>query len=130
MADNLTDLSELRLLDWVNVVGTPARPTAPLKVALVTVNGTESAAGTEVAPGANAYARQSVTFTAAAAGSASNTALLQWTNMPAVTVVGLEVWDSAPTPVRLWFGPLTAAKTLSAGDTFELPVGALATGLN
>ena len=120
---NLTDTSENLMLDWVNGVGTPTRPTTPLKVALVTANGTDSAAGTEVTGGS--YARQNVTFTAAAAGATSNNAAISYTNMPAVTVVGVEVWDSAATPVRLWHGALTANKTLNAGDTFTIATGDL-----
>jgi hypothetical protein len=45
--------------------------------------------------------------------------------MPAATVVGVEVWDTAGTPVRLWYGPLTASRTVSAGDDFKLAAGEL-----
>ncbi len=34
MAGNITDGAELVMLDWINVVGSPTRPTAPLKVRL------------------------------------------------------------------------------------------------
>lgn len=123
MADNLTDTAENLVLDWINVVGTPTRPTSPLKVALVTANGTDSAAGTEVTGGS--YARQSATFSAASAGATSNTGAITFTNMPAATVVGVEVWDSAGTPVRLWYGALSANKTTGAGDTFTIAIGDL-----
>lgn len=122
---NLTDTAENLMLDWVNAVGTPTRPTAPIKCALMTANGTDAAAGTEVAPGANAYARQNITLAAAASGATSNTNLLEWLNMPGVTVVGVEVWDSAATPVRLWHGALTANKVVNAGDPFRIPIGDL-----
>lgn len=128
MAGNITDTAELLMLDWIDGVGTPTRPTTPLKVALTTSTGSDSAAGTEVTGGS--YARQNVTFTTAAAGAASNTALLSFTNMPAVTVTAVEVWDSAGTPVRLWYGALTASKTLNAGDTFQIAIGALALSLD
>lgn len=110
-------------LDWILGVGTPARPTTPLKVALVTANGSDAAAGTEVAGGS--YARQNLAVAAAVNGATSNSADLVWTGMPAVTVVGVEVWDSAGTPVRLWYGPLTASRTVAAGDEFRLPAGSL-----
>ncbi|MFF1684602.1 hypothetical protein [Streptomyces sp. NPDC058254] len=45
--------------------------------------------------------------------------------MPAVTVVGVEVWDSAGTPVRLWYGPLTASRTVAAGDELRLTASSL-----
>lgn len=125
MADNLTDTAENLMLDWVNGVGTPTRPTTPLKCALVTANGSDSAAGTEVVAGGNAYARQNVTFSAASSGATSNTAQLEWLNMPAVTVVGVEVWDSAGTPVRLWHGALASSKVVNAGDPFRIAAGDL-----
>lgn len=123
MADNLTNTAENLGLDWINGVGTPARPTTPLRVALVTANGTDAAAGTEVAGGS--YARQSLTVAAAVSGATSNSADLVFAGMPAVTVVGVEVWDSAGTPVRLWYGPLSASRTVAAGDELRLTAGSL-----
>jgi hypothetical protein len=95
-------------------------PTAPVKVALVSVIGTAAAAGTEVTGGPGPYARQSITFSAAAAGSITNSAPLNFTGMPAITVVGVDEWDSAGTPVRRWFGALTANKTTNSGDTLTI----------
>lgn len=123
MADNLTNTAENLALDWINGVGSPTRPTTPLKVALVTANGSDSAAGTEVSGGS--YVRQSVTFDSAASGATQNAGAVTFTNMPAVTVVGVEVWDNAGTPVRIWYGALTANKTLNAGDTFIIAIGDL-----
>jgi hypothetical protein len=40
--------------------------------------------------------------------------------MPAATIVGVEEWDSAGTPVRRWFGALAANKTTNLGDTFSI----------
>lgn len=123
MADNLTNTAESLVLDWINGVGTPTRPTTPLKVRLMTANGSDSAAGTEVTGGT--YTPQSVTFTSASSGAASNNADLTFTLMPAATVVGVEIWDSAGTPVRLWYGPLAANKTTNLGDTFTILSGDL-----
>lgn len=122
MADNLTDQAESLLLNWVHGVGTPTRPTTPLKVALMTANGSDSAAGTEVTGGS--YARQNITLTSSTGGSGvSNDADILFTAMPACTVVGIEIYDSAGTPVRLWYGALAASKTLAAGDEFKLAAG-------
>jgi hypothetical protein len=132
MADNLTDALENAALDWINAVGTPARPTAPLRARLMTANGTDATAGTEVATGGGytAGAGVNVTFTAAAGGASSNNAAVEFKNMPrAETIVGLEVWDSAVTPVRVWYGALMASKTVNAGDTFTIPLGDLDTTL-
>jgi hypothetical protein len=127
VADNLTNTAENRCLDFVNGLATTA-PTTPLKVALVTVNGSDTAAGTEVTGGG--YARQTLTVAAAVNGATSNSADLVFTNMPGVTVVGVEIWDSAGTPVRLWYGALTASRTVNAGDDFKLVAGALSLSLS
>lgn len=128
MPDALTNTAENAALDWINGVGTPTRPTTPLKVALVTAAGTDTAAGTEVTGGS--YARQNLTLAAAVAGATSNSADLTWAAMPACTVVGVEVWDSAGSPVRLWYGPLTASRTVAAGDDFKLTAGTLSMTLS
>ncbi|GAC1529558.1 MAG: hypothetical protein NVS3B1_21360 [Marmoricola sp.] len=104
-----------------------ASPTAPVKVALTTTVGTATAAGTEVTGGS--YARQTLSITAATGATAgSNSAALTYSSMPAIAspgVQGVDVYDSAATPVRLWTGALTTAKTTNAGDTFTIAVGAL-----
>ncbi|MFJ3289976.1 hypothetical protein ACIPMW_32410 [Streptomyces sp. NPDC086669] len=122
MADNLTNTAENRAVDWLMGTATTA-PTTPLKVALVTANGSDTAAGTEVAGGS--YARKNLTVAAAVNGATSNSADLVWTGMPAATVVGVEVWDSAGTPVRLWYGPLAASRTVASGDELRIPAGSL-----
>jgi hypothetical protein len=96
-------------------------PTAPIKVALVTATGTATAAGTEVSGGS--YARQTITFAAASGGSISSNVALTYTNMPACTVTGVDEYDSAGTPIRRWFGALSASKTVNAGDTFSIASG-------
>lgn len=125
MADNLTDTAESLVLNWLNpALGAPTRPTSPLKLRLMTANGSDSAAGTEVTGGS--YAAQSVTIGSSSSGSSvTNSADVVYASMPACTVVGVEVWDSAGSPVRLWYGPLSANKTVSAGDTFTITAGSL-----
>jgi hypothetical protein len=122
MADNLSNTAENRALDWLMGTATTA-PTTPLKVALVTANGSDTAAGTEVTGGS--YARKNLTVAAAVNGATSNSADLVWTGMPAATVVGVEVWDNAGTPVRLWYGALAASRTVAAGDELRIPAGSL-----
>ena len=95
--------------------------TSPVKVALATATGTASAAGTEVSGGS--YARQTITFAAATGGSISSNVALTYTNMPACTVTGVDEYDSAGTPIRRWFGNLSASKTVNAGDTFSIASG-------
>jgi hypothetical protein len=126
MADNLTDGAEARALNWLTGNTTTA-PTGPLMVRLMTANGSDSAAGTEVVnAGGSAYTPQSVAFSAAVGnGNAANSADIVFTNMPAATIVGVEIWDSAGTPFRWWWGAATAPKTTNLGDTLRILAGAL-----
>jgi hypothetical protein len=97
--------------------------TTPIKLALVTANGSDSAAGTEVSGGS--YARQTITFNAASGGSISNSNVVSFSSMPTATVVGIELWDSSGTPKRLAYGPLTSSKSLTSGDTLEFASAAI-----
>ena len=45
--------------------------------------------------------------------------------MPACTVTGVAVYDSAGSPLRIWHGTLSSSKTVNAGDTFQIPIGDL-----
>lgn len=126
MSGNLTDTAENKLLD--HIFGTASyTPSTPLKVALMTANGSDSSSGTEVTGGS--YARQSLTCGAASSGSASNSGTLSFTSMPTCTVVGVEVWDSSGSN-RLWWGPLSASKSVNSGDTFEFTAGQLTFSLD
>lgn len=117
MADNLTDQIENAILDHLNGVAV-LTITAPIKAKLMTTNGNDATAGTEVTGGS--YAAKTVVWNSASSGQATPNADLTWTGMPACTVVGAEVWDSSATPKRIWWGALSTSKTLQAGDTFSL----------
>lgn len=127
MANNLTDTAENRSMDWLMGTATTA-PTGALKVALVTAAGDDATAGTEVAGGS--YVRKTLTVGAASGGAVANSADLDWTGMPACTIVGWEIWDSAATPIRWWYGPLDANKTLAAGDEFKLTAASLSLAIS
>lgn len=126
MADNLPDAIENAVLNLL-LRGTALTVTTPMKARLMTANGSDSANGTELGTsGGYTAGGATITFgSAAASGSISNTAAVTWTNMPATTVVGLEIWDSTGTPVRIWWGALAASKTTASGDTFEFAIGAV-----
>ena len=127
MADNLPDTIENQLLDAL--VGTSAYTvTTPIKLALVTANGSDSAAGTEVTGGS--YARQTVSFGSASSGSISNSGAISFTGMPSCTVVGIEIYDSAGSPKRLAYGPLTASRTVTSGDTVQFASSAITLSLS
>lgn len=127
MANNVVIAEANRLLDASLGTATFTAPTGPMKLALETATGSNSAAGTEVTGGS--YARQTITFGAASAGAASNSGSISFTGMPAATVTGVEVYDSAGTPRRCWVGALTASKTVGAGDTLSFATSAISISL-
>lgn len=99
-------------------LGTSTRtaPTTPIKLVPCTVAGTENAAGTAL----GSTTAQSIAFVAATnanppvAVSTGTTTIVAGTGG---TVVSLELQDSAGSPVRGWFGALTANRTVVAGDS-------------
>jgi hypothetical protein len=102
--------------------------TGPMHCRLMTANGTATSNGTELATsGGYTAGTGAPTFTtaAASAGSEASNSAVTVTNMPATTINGVEVWDSAGTPARKWWGALTAAKTTNSGDTFSIASGSL-----
>jgi hypothetical protein len=126
VADNLPDIIENQLLDAL-VGADTFSVTTPIKLALVTANGDDASAGTEVTGGS--YARQTITFTAADAGEIENASAISFTAMPAVTVVGIELYDSAGSPKRLAYGALTSSRAVTAGDTVQFASGAITLSL-
>jgi hypothetical protein len=130
----LTDFAENETLKWL-IGASPTAPVGQLKVALVTTASTDSAAGTEVTGGG--YGRQNISFGAVANGQVANSAVVRFDNMPDVPytngapeganggVRGFEIWDSAATPKRWWYAPLTTPRGYAAGDAAEFPVGEL-----
>lgn len=122
-----SDYLENALLDHVLGNAALTQP-ADVYVALFTDAATagELEAGTitnEVAGGT--YARQAVGFDAAAGGTTSNSAGVSFTDMPALTVSYVAVMDAATAGNVLFYGALTASKTLNAGDTFTIAAGDL-----
>lgn len=126
MADNLPDTIENELLDAL--VGTSTYSiTGATKLRLMTANGDDASAGTEVTGGS--YVAQTIAFDAAASGSISNNASISFTGMPAVTVVGIEIYDSAGSPKRLAYGALTSSRTVTSGDTVQFASDAITLSL-
>lgn len=127
MADNLPNTIENQLLDAL--VGTDTYSvTTPIKLALMTANGDDGTPGTEVTGGS--YARQTIAFGAASSGQIANNAEINFTGMPAATVVGIEIYDSAGTPKRLAYGALTANKTTASGDTLQFGASSITLSLS
>ena len=128
MAGNLSDYLENELLDHFLATGAYTAPSS-VYVALMTVAEDDTGtAGTEVSGGS--YARQSATFDAAANGATQNDANIDFTGMPAATVVGIAIYDASTGGNLLVHGTLTANKTLDAGDTLRIATGDLDISIN
>jgi len=95
---SLTDAAESRVLNWL-FENTTTAPSGALKLKLMTANGDETTAGTEVTGGS--YAAPTVTPSSSAAGSAATTA-------SDIVITGM------PT-----------SKTVNAGDDFKIPAGSM-----
>lgn len=120
------------LLAGSTAQGTFTASTGPIHVRLMTVNGTATSNGTELTTGGgytSGTGAPTVTFAAPSGGSIATNASVVVTNMPATTIVGIELWDSAGTPLRKWWGALTSSKTVNSGDTFTIGSGSLTLAL-
>jgi hypothetical protein len=118
----LSDYLENKLLDHVLRAATYTVP-ATVYLALFTSSTSDAGGGTEVTGGS--YARQAVTFSAAAGGLCENSTALNFVNMPVATVTHCAVIDASTAGNFLFHGPLVASRTTQAGDTLTFAVGAL-----
>lgn len=117
----LSDYLENKLLDHVLKVAAFTVPTNVF-VALYTTATTDAGGGTEVTGGS--YARQTCnTWTAAVGGATSNSASINFSNMPAATVTHVALWDAVTAGNMLFHGALTASQVVSAGQTFTFAIG-------
>lgn len=125
---NIVQAEQNNLLNgWLGIAAYTA-VTGSMKLALATVTGTATTAGTEVTGGS--YLRQTIVFATPSSGATSNNATINFTSMPGpTTVTGIDIYDSAGSPVRRAFGALAASKTTSAGDTLSFASGAIAANL-
>lgn len=121
---NLSDWSENALLDWLMGGSSPTRPTAR-HLALFTAAPNDAGGGTEV-PGSG-YARQAVTFDAAAAGATSNSGAVSFTASGGSfgTVTHIGIFSAATGGNLLWHGPLAASKAVADGDSLAFAAGSI-----
>ena len=132
MADNASDYLEDALGD--HVFNKVSLTTPNTWVALYTVAPTDTGGGTEVTQG-GAYARIKVnpngssapTWNLASAGVVDNNGAITWTTASDNwgTVAALGVLDASTAGNLLVYGNLTASKSVSTGDVFTIPAGAL-----
>ena len=122
----ISDYYENKILDHM-LRGTAFTPPAAVYVSLHSADPGETGAN-EISGGG--YARQQVTFNAPSGGSMTNSNLLRWDNMPAVTVTHVALWDAPTLGNPIWTGPLTASVTVTAGASFEIAPGNLTVTLD
>lgn len=127
MPGTATDYLENKLID--HSLGTTAytKPTS-VYISLYTVAPADATAGTEVTGGS--YARQLATFAAAAAGATTNNTVIDFTNMPAATVVAIGIADAVSAGNLLYWSTLTTSRTTVAGDTIRINSGSLSVSLD
>lgn len=121
MPGSLSDYAENKLIDHILGTATYAKPT--VYISLYTVAPTDSTSGTEVTGGS--YARQIATFSSASSGATSNTGNIDFTNMPACTVVAVGVMDALTSGNLLAYSTLDESKNVALTDTFRIPTGDL-----
>lgn len=101
--------------------------TGPIKMRLMTANGSDSANGTEqTTSGGYTAGGAAVGMGTASALSVSSNAAVSWTSMPSTTLTGMEEWDSSGTAQRLFWAPWTAGSiVVASGNTFTVASGSL-----
>jgi hypothetical protein len=92
--------------------------TPPTTVYVALLNGTTEATG-------GSYARQSITFGAPSAGTTTSTSAQTFTNMPAMTVDHVGLYDAATSGNQLYNAAATASKVTNAGDTVTIATGGI-----
>jgi hypothetical protein len=128
MAGAASDYLELKLLDHALGTTTFTKPTT-VYVALFTADPTDPGSYTnEIATtGSTAYARQSITFSAASSGSAVSNATVTFPTATATwgTVSHMAIVDGATRGAGnvLFYGPVTTSKLIETGDTFQITSG-------
>jgi len=106
--------------------------TPPYKLRLMSANGSpiNTATGTELTTtgGYTALGASmgSSAFGAPTAGVATNSNLVSWAATGTwATVVGIEIWDSAGTPLRWLQGSITSITGVVNGDTVQFAIGSI-----
>jgi hypothetical protein len=132
MANNICAWYEKEILDHMLGVGSYTMPTN-INLGLFKADPGETGDLTNEVTG-GAYARQPVTFTAAAGQPAatSNAADVTFPQATADwgTVTHIGIMNATTSGTMLWYGGLTASKTVNSGDTFKVPTGDLDVTLN
>ena len=108
---------------WANSIrggGNGTSYTAPAAVYVKLHTGDPGEAGTSNAAGETT--RQAIAFGAPSDGVITSSALTEWTNVSTTeTYSHISLWDASTGGNCLAAGALAASKSVTAGDTFQLP---------
>lgn len=109
----------------------PRTLTGPIMVRLMATIGSAAVNGTPISGTHGSAGLSAGAWTnTAATQTDTNTAVVNFTSMPAATTDSIELWSSDGTPVRSEFGAITGgAKTTASGDTLSFAAGAIASAL-
>ena len=118
----MSDYLENEILDHILGTGAYTMPTT-VYVGLSTGSFGDDNSGTELS--GSGYARQSISFGAAASGTASNDAAVEF---PAATgswgtLSHFGIFDAASSGNLLIHGALTASKVIETGDILKIAIG-------
>jgi len=120
----MSDYLENEILDHILATGSYTAPTA-VYVGLSTASFADDNSGTELS--GSGYARVAATFGAAASGTASNSAAIEF---PAATgswgtVSHFGIFDASTSGNLLIHGAFTASKVIASGDILKINTGDL-----
>lgn len=105
---------------------------AATKIRLGTTAPTSTANMTELTGAGYTAGGSTITWNAASAGATSNSGSVSWTNSSGSTwsIVGLEVWDTAGSPLRHLYGTWTGQPvSVANGNTFQVAAAGISYSL-
>jgi hypothetical protein len=121
---SLTDAAEARVTAFLTGTSGATAPTLPLKLRLMSANGSDSTPGTQVVGGT--YAAQEVDFSAG-----GNDAIVRFEGLAnPTTVAGGELWDSNGTPFRWQWAALAGGSVSVTDGVLEFPIAAIAVAVD
>lgn len=127
-----TNYLELKLLDHSLGTATYTKPTTVYLSLHTSDPGETGSTSAEISTSSTAYARQSITFAAAASGSAASNATVTFSAATASwgTITHIGINDASTGGNMLYYGAVTTSKAIDTGDTFQVTSGNLTIALD
>lgn len=120
----MSDYLENEILDHILSVGSYTMPSA-VYLGLSVASMADDASGTELS--GSGYARQAVTFSAAASGTTSNSGAITFPTATGTwgSIGFWSLWDALSSGNMLLHGSFSAAKSIASGDVLRVSAGDL-----